>query len=449
MRDAAMRRARKLSAAALAVAFLCLALTSAARAADSVYWVNYGANKISHASLGGGGGADLPIPAATFDGPWGLAIDSAAGKIYWANENNDTIGFANLDGSGSGLLNTAGATVDNPIGLAIDPPGGRIYWTSYQGNKISYANLNGSGGADVDTGSAPVTGPEGIVIDGASNRVFWSNIDGNTIGYAGLGGGGGGQLDTGGAIVNQPLGLAIDPFANRIYWASLGSGTIAYASLGGGGGGQVDTTGATLSGVAFPVLLETARNTAAPLAYGGHRPGVVLACRPGAWGGDLLESFFYQAPQAFSYQWLRNNQPIGGATSSGFTPEKAGRYTCQETATNFAGAISQMSNEVAVEPTMRLNKGSLDFKHGTATQPVTVAGRGKITLSGVGVAKRQRTNKKVTGRVTLLVKAKGKMRKRLNATGRARVKVTVSFAAEESKELRQSKTIVLKKKPRG
>ncbi len=474
--------------AALATVLLALSVASLASAADSVYWVNYGANKISRANLYEGGGADLPIAAANVNGPYGLAIDSAGGRIYWLNTAaGGSIGYANLDGSGSALLNTAGASFANPAGLAIDPAGGRIYWakseqrhdrlrqpqrrrrrtaqsqparprnrtdsrsippaaaiywTNFTANKISYANLNGSGGGDLDTTGAPIDGPEGVAIDPASSRIYWTNWNGNSIGYASLAGGGGGQFDTG-VVLFDPVGLAIHPYDSSLYWADEGNEAIGYRSLNGASGGQVIATGATLKDVAFPVLLVRPHMQSFPLAYGGHRPGVVLACRTGEWKGDLLGSFFYQAPQSFSYQWLRNGKPITGATQSGIVAEKVGKYNCEVTAANGAGSDTEPSNKVTITASLKLEKVKLDPSKGTATLRVKVTGSGPLTLSGKGIVRQRRPKQKERGYLT--VRAKGKARQTLKATGRVKVKAKIAYVPAGGKALRKTKTIVLKK----
>jgi DNA-binding beta-propeller fold protein YncE len=482
----------KIGAITLAAALLCLIWTTAARAADSVYWVNYAANKVSRASQSGGGGGDVPIPPGTFDGPRGLAIDAAAGKVYWANENNNTIGYSGLDGSGTSFLNTAGATIDKPIGLAIDPAAGRVYWTSFQGGKISYANLNGTGGgdlntvgatvdepsglaidptlgrvywtnrgekkisyanlngtggADLDIGGAPVDSPEGVAIDTAGERVYWTNIDSGTIGYAGPNGGGGGQLDPDGAPVDKPVGLAVDSPAGRIYWANSGSNTIAYASLIGTAGGQVETRGATASGVAFPVLLESPRNTELPYVQGLHQPGATLACTQGKWRADLLESFLYAAPQSFAYQWFRNGKPIDGATASSLLADKVGAYRCGVAATNFAGSNGSLSGtDFTVNATVRIKKITYNRRKGTAILRIAVTGRGRLDVYGTGVANAQR--KHATGTAKLMIRTSGKARIKLRSTGRARVRARISYLPEGGKAIKRSKTVVLKKRPR-
>jgi len=488
----AIRVPRKIGAVALTAALLCLIWASAAGAADSVYWVNYTANKISHANLSEGGGSDIAIPAGTLNGPQGLAIDAAAGKVYWANENNDTIGYAGLDGSGAALLNTAGATIDKPIGLAIDPAAGRVYWTSFQGDKISYANLNGSGGGDLNTagatvdkpsglavdpalgrvywtnyggkkisyanlngtggtdldvGLAPVDSPEGTAIDTAGERIYWTNVDSSTIGYAGLDGGGGGQLDPGGAPVDKPLGLAVDSPAGKIYWANPGNNTIAYASLTGAARGQVETRGATASGVAFPVLLEAPRGAELPTVQGVHQPGATLTCTQGKWRGDLLESFLYLAPQSFAYQWFRNRKPIEGATASSVVAGKVGAYSCGVAATNFAGSNASLSAiDFSVNATVRVKKITYNRRKGTAILRVAVTGSGRLDIYGTGVANAQR--KHATGTARIMVRTSGKARIKLRNTGKARVKARIAYLPEGGKAIKRSKTVVLKKRLR-
>jgi hypothetical protein len=478
---------RRTGAVALTAALLCLFIAATASAANSVYWVNYGANKISRANLGEGGGADLPISAANVNGPYGLAIDSAAGKIYWLNKValSGSIGYANLDGSGSGLLNTAGAPFDNsaglaidpaagkvywgnpsngtigfanlngsgggqlnlagataePNGLAIDPEKGRIYWTSFSADKVSYANLNGSGGGDLDTTGAPIDGPEGVAIDPTSNRIFWTNWEGNSIGFASLGGGAGGQFDTG-VVLFKPVGLAIDPYSSSLYWANEGTNTIGYRNLGGAFGGQVETGAATVNQVAFPVLLVVPHMQKFPLVQGGHRPGVVLSCSNGEWMEDRLPSFLFQAPQSFAYQWLRNGKPIAGATQSGITADKVGKYNCEVTAANGAGADTEASNTIAISASIKLAK-TTPHNNGTATVQVKLTGSGPLVLTGRGIARQRKA--KAKGTAYLTVRATGKAKKTLSAKGKVKVKARIAYTPAGGKALRKTKAIVLKK----
>jgi len=492
MPEGMARLARRTGAALLATALVSLSIAGTAGAADSVYWVNSTGSTISHANLGGGGGADVPIVGAPVARPNGLAVDAAADKIYWGNIEDNTIRYANLDGSDGALFNTAGATEGSVTGLAIDPLGGRLYWVTTSANKISFANLDGSGGGDLATTGATVNQPAGLAIDPATGRIYWSNYSGNKISYANLdGSGGGGDLDTTGATVNGPEGVAIDPKTSRIYWTNYANDTIAYASLGGGGGGQLntgaapvegpvglavdlagtvfwanysldsigyvslngspsgvaDTNGATIEDPAFPVLLERPHNAELPGVTGAHKPGSTIACSQGKWAADRVESFLSLAPRTISYQWFRNGQAIAGATGASTVASKVGAYSCTATAANFAGSESALSPiDFSVNATLRFKKVTFNRKKGTAVLRVAVTGAGRLDLFGKGVAKVRR--KHATATAKLVVKTSGKARTKLRKAGKVRVKARISYTPEGGKAIKRFKTIMLKKKLR-
>ena len=317
-------------------------------ATGRIYWANVAANKISFANLNGSGGGDLATGSATVNAPVGVAVDPAAGRIYWANSGDNTISFANLDGTGGGDLSTGVATVNGPEGVAVDPAAGRIYWANGAGNKISFANLNGSGGGDLFTGVATVNVPTGVAVDPAAGRIYWANQNGNKISFANLSGSGGGDLSTGVATVNAPTGVAVDPAAGRIYWASFLGNRISFANLNGSGGGDLSTGLATLSGSVFPVLLQVPGGAGVPVVSGATVVGAPLSCSQGTWAPDLLSSFDYRAPQSFAYGWSENGTPIAGATSNSITAGSPGSYTCQVTAANLTGSAAQSSAEFTV-----------------------------------------------------------------------------------------------------
>jgi hypothetical protein len=501
------------STIALVATLLCLSLVASARAATTIVWVNYSGERISRAGIFEGGGADIPIDPTLIDGPYGLAIDSAAGRVYWANYNGNSIGYVNLDGSNGGLLNTAGATVSGPSGLAIDPVAGRIYWANYEADKVSFANLNGSGGSDLNTGAATVEGPNGITVNPTTGRVYWANFDGDKISFANVDGTGGGDLDTTGATVSGPDGVAVDPVTGRVYWANYGNDSFGYASLNGGDGGQppagpavdepvglaidpgsllfwanagnetlvftslfgftagqVQTAGATLDDVSFPVLLDVPRNLGFPeitrQALGVlRRPlgalrrrslrevpshSALLSCSSGNWAGDSIESFLYRAPQAFSYQWLRNNKPIAGATSNALRADLVGKYVCNVTASNSAGTSEQPSAPFTIKARFRLGRVARDPGKGTATLAVAASGAGKVTLTGKGLVRRRgriRETKRFPKRTTtLLVKAKGNAAETLEETGKVKVRAKVAFKPTGAKKaLKRTKTVTLRK----
>jgi DNA-binding beta-propeller fold protein YncE len=328
-------------------------------AAGRIYWAN-AVGKISFANLNGSGGGDLGTGGATVSTPAGVALDSAAGRIYWANTVGNKISYANLNGSGGGNLTTTGATVDAPEGVALNPATGRIYWANLFGNKISYANLNGSGGGDLSTSGATVNGPAGVALDPAAGRIYWANADDNRISFANLSGSGAGDFLISGATVNVPVGVALDPGAGRIYWANQNGNKISYANLtaffGVHFGSDLATLAATVDLPDFLALLKAPSGTGAPAITGGSTIGASLTCSQGSWAADLLPAFLYRAPQGFGYQWARNGGDLAGATSTTLAASALGNYTCRVTATNHAGSAQQTSVAHRVLATLTVGK---------------------------------------------------------------------------------------------
>jgi hypothetical protein len=482
---------RRIGAFALATACLCLCFASTASARTVVFWSNLGASKISYAPLiEEGSGADLPIASPYVDQPYGTAIDAAAGRIYWLNRGGSgSIGYANLDGSGGGLLNTAGAAFANPAGLAIDPAGGRIYWGNPETGQesIGYANLNGSGGGLLKPAGATLE-PNGLAIDPAAGRIYWSNFGADKISYANLDGTNAHDLDTSGAPIDGPEGVAVDREKGRVYWANFEGDSIAYASVSGGSGDEInfntavskpigvaiDTlrqilywgsegferieTGnplgcclaplsigsATQSIPAFPAILRSPLMAEFPSVQGKHKPGSTLSCSSGQWRGDQVESFYYRAPQSFSYQWLRNLKPVPGATASTIVADKVGSYNCQVTASNFAGSDLELSPvDFSVNATVAFRKTTFNRRKGTATLRIAVTGAGRLDVYGKGVANAGR--KHVSGTAKIVVRTSGKARIKLRNTGKARVRATVAYTPEGGKAIKRRKTIVLQK----
>jgi hypothetical protein len=95
-------------------------------------------------------------------------------------------------------------------------------------------------------------------------------------------------------------------------------------------------------------------------------------------------------------------------------------------------------------------------KRGTAVLPVTVPGSGTVSLSGRGVAGQQAKTSRAAsaGRravasastVKLVVKAKGKKRKTLNKTGKAKLKLAISYTPTGGEPSTRSIKVKLKKK---
>jgi hypothetical protein len=436
-------------------------------AVGRVYWTNFGNNNggsgigngstIDYANLDGSGGGVLPIPASMVVGPHGLAIDSAAGKMYWPNFGNNTIAYANIDGSDPHLLNTNGAIVNGPRSMALDLKAGRVYWANYLGNSISWANLDGSGGGNLVNGTATVENPEGVALDPTSGRLFFGdfldppNGDPIRIAYVNTDASGGADVDTAPVAPDDPHGVAVDPESGRVYWAEVQTEAIAFANLNGGGGGDLSTAGTGIHSPVLPVLLKAPAGTGAPSIQGHPAPSSSLNCTGGNWAPDLAASQLYRVPQSISFQWTMQGNALGNATSKSLTAGVVGNYRCLVTADNTAGSDSQTSEPYAV---FKIGKVTLNTNRGTARLRVTVPGSGAVTVSGKGIVKEPPVSRAGTSNALgssagahvqkLLIKPKGKVKRRLDRTGRAKVKVRVTDTPNGGSPDSQTKTVKLR-----
>jgi streptogramin lyase len=135
------------------------------------------------------GSTDGTGSAARFDGPWGVAVDSA-GNVYVADTYNDTIrkvtpggvvttlaGLAESSGTNDGTGSTA--QFNYPSGVAVDSAG-NLYVADTDNSTIrkvtpdgvvtTLAGQAGTWGSNDGTGSAArFNGPQGVAVDSAGN----------------------------------------------------------------------------------------------------------------------------------------------------------------------------------------------------------------------------------------------------------------------------------------
>ena len=350
-----------------------------------------------------------------------LAADAGA-YIYWANINiNRTIGRANLDGTG---VNQSFVTVTHtpdqrPCGVAVDD--GHIYWGNFArfdpqftiDSSIGRANLDGSGANQSFITGAH--GPCGVAV--ADGHIYWANYGGigfspgTTIGRANLDGSGVNQSFITGA--NAPCGVAVN--AANVYWANSGwtpsyafGTTIGRANLDGSGANQSFITGA------------------------GGPSGLALDANHLYW------------------------------TNSGFPPSSVGRANLDGSGVDqsFVNA-SANPNGVAVDAGAPSNgfafgKTKLNKDRGIAYLRVKVPGSGKVTLRGKGIkpVKRQGAARsggiakpvKEAGTVKLKVEAKGKARVKLLRTGKATVVAKVTFDPDGADPSTQKRKVTLRRR---
>jgi virginiamycin B lyase len=365
-------------------ALLALALAFAPRAAAFVYWTNDDGGTIGRANLDGTevnqsfiGGANSPI---------GVAVNGT--HIYWANFGNasgTTIGRANLDGTEANQSFITTAT--GPCGPGVDSA--HVYWAN--GATIGRANLDGTG---VDTSFVTGAGiPCGVAAN--SSFIYWANQSSfGTIGRVGLDGTTGKDLNfvpTGSGSL--PTGVAVD--GAHVYWANNNSppDTLGRANLNGTGVNLAFITGSQPCGVAVDGAHIYWAN------FGNDTIG-----RANLDGTGVDNSFITGA-----------NGPCGVAVDA-LEPPLA--------QPPLAPSSQKPSNEFS------FGKVKKNKRRGTATLPVEVPGSGQIALSGNGVraaSARRAVSIRAPGTVNLLVKAKGKKKRKLNRKGKVKVSSHVTY----------------------
>ncbi len=219
--------------------------------AGNVYVADYGNNEIRKITPAGAvktfagsstkGDADGTGSAASFDGPEGVAVDSA-GNAYVADYGNNEIRkitpagvvrtFAGLGAQGDADGTGSAASFDGPEGVAVDPAG-NVYVADYGNNEIrkitpagvvtTFAGSGAQGDADGTGSAASFDGPEGVAVDSAGN-VYVADYGNNKIrkitpaGVVTTFAGSGAQGDADGtgsaASFDGPEGVAVDSAGN-------------------------------------------------------------------------------------------------------------------------------------------------------------------------------------------------------------------------------------------
>ena len=290
-------------------------------------------------ATGSSGSTDGTGSAAQFQGPQGLAIDSAS-NLYVADTNNHTIrkvvlstgavttvaGLAGNSGSVDGLGSLA--RFNFPSGVAVDGAG-NLYVADTENHTIreilptglvnTLAGLAGnSGGADGVGSAARFDSPSAVAVD-LSGNVYVADTDNHTVRkvvpasgsvstLAGLAGTSG-STDGVGTVVRffAPAGIAVDSNSN-LYMADTNNYTIRLGLL------------ATMPSIQTQPLSQT-----------------VIA------GSSVQFSVTASGRPALTYQWSFNNSAISGATGSSYSlasaqSGNAGNYTV--TVANTVGSVT-------------------------------------------------------------------------------------------------------------
>lgn len=226
----------------------------------------------------------------------------------------------------------------------------------------------------------------------------------------------------------------------------------------------IDTRGNVMVGTR-----SAPENSSLPVASGTPTPGQTLSCSDGSWTG--------YPPPTFTYQWLRDGEPVSGASTSAYVVQAADQghgLACQVTASNGAGSESATSNTLQVPAAQAPGGGGLGggggssggdgspgmltgavsnvfvlndmesvARHGTVRVTVTFPGPGTLQIVGVASATHPATASRTKKRRTtvqiihlrLAISKAGRIVVTLHPTGSARtvlarrgtLKATVTF----------------------
>jgi hypothetical protein len=189
-------------------------------------------------------------------------------------------------------------------------------------------------------------------------------------------------------------------------------------------GGGLFTGAGTSPSVTPPINATTSYEVQLPIRIGDYIG--IDCCDPGGPGAA-----FFVTGAAIRYEW----QPSLADGGPGRAPVSTNLY---EVALN-----ADITSTFTVDAITR-NK-----KKGTATLTITVAHAGELTAAGKGVkvANAAVLSKTVSapGSVQLLIKAKGRKKKKLNSTGRVKLKLAITYTPTGGEQVTKSVKVMLKK----
>jgi hypothetical protein len=199
----------------------------------------------------------------------------------------------------------------------------------------------------------------------------------------------------------------------------------------------------------YRIIGEAAAGTQAPNAVNTYTTNIAVQsgdvvgihAAPGPMPGAPCQVLTNQAGDQYAFA---GGDALLNSTASG--PDQGLRFPVSATVTTTT------PDQPAAQPpssAITLGKPHLNRRKGTAKLPVTVPGAGDLSLAGKGVARRTSQAPRAVGAagtVKLLVMPKGRTKRKLDRTGRAKVRVTVTFTPTGGSPNRQGKTVRLVKK---
>jgi YVTN family beta-propeller protein len=379
----------------------------------------------------------VPIPVGDY--PGGIAITPDGSRAYVTNQLAGTVSVIDTaTNTLTGAPIPVGGT--NPFGIAITPDGTRAYVSNTGSESVSVIDTatNAVVGSPITVEHLP--GLMGITPDGS--RVYVSNNGSATVSVIDIA-----TNQTVGepiAVGNSPNQVAISPDGSRAYVANFNSDNVS-----------VINTNTNKSFASIPV----GKNPIGAALVPDQPPQTSLT---GAVTRNVarLDGGASTDPDGAvsTYAWdFGDGSGITGSASSTTHTYRAGHmFTARVTTTDdqgcstrlvFTGQTATCNGSAVANASVLL--GTLGFgrlKHnsrrGTAKLAVRVPGPGTLKVSGKGLV-RHNASEVSPSTLRLPIKVKGKFRRRLRRTGRARVSLRFLFTPDGGISTRATRRVEL------
>lgn len=387
--------------------------------------------------------------------------------------------------SGPQVLNGALGAEEQAVSpdVGVDAAGDTTaVWRRVKGEdssiEASYRPAGGGFGepGPISAGDDRTFAPEIEVAPDGTSLAVWLEGGPPTLVRVAAGGGGAFAgpvaLGAGGDASAQSFDAVLAPSgAAGVAWASIDKGIVTVlASVRAAGGGFGPVQPASAAGTQFlrPDLgidsfgdlsavwaqaTDGGSDLAQAAGYDAFAPQLrELAVPAGGRVGETLR--FSVAPfdvwplaQAASFAFGDGSVATGNTVDHAYAAP--GTYEVVVSATDGVGTATEQRRTLRILPRsgFRLGKLVLDRKTGTAKLPVTVEEAGAVAVRGRGV-KTARTRTPAPGKLMLRIKAVGKAKKTLIATGRSKLSLTVDFTPRGGvASLKKTKGTLRKKLP--
>ena len=247
---------------------------------------------------------------------------------------------------------------------------------------------------------------------------------------------------------DNPSAIGIDAAGKNVYVADYGSGgDLRHYTI--GAGGTLVSTGAPIFLDGDPLGLAIRNDTIAPSAAINSGPTGTTPSRDAsfAFSADEAGSTFECALDGGAFSLCTSPRSYTGLAFGphSFAVRATDPWLNTGTAATQQWTVEQPPNE---PPPNNFTFGSVkrDKGRGTALLEVRAESPGGVDLAGTATVRPRQTRIGVSGSATVLVKAKGKAKRKLNRRGRARVVAKVTYTPDGGSPRTQAKKLTLKKR---